>query len=144
MKYLITFIILMFALKPCLYAQQRHPPRKVKQVKVKFPTPIIFEFDPYPVPSDSVNQNIFQTVIVTGKVFGLKQKPKEVLLFLGADWPNQRLIVILDKAETKILAKGIKGKSVTVTGKIFTEGDRKNGKPVMYVSFPESIRVARE
>lgn len=142
MKRLITVIILVFALNSCLYAQQRHHQCKVKHVKVKVPTPIIFEFEPYPVPLDSVDHHIFDEVIVIGKVFGVKQTKKEASLFLGANWPNQRLTVILDRAKTRLLAKGINGKTITVTGKIFNENDREGGKPLIYVRFLDFIKVA--
>ncbi len=143
MKCLITVLCLMLAFQSHLHAQQKqkHHPHKAKHVIGRSPTPIIFEFDPFPIPLDSVSRHIFDEVIVTSPVSGLRQTPKEVYLFLGADSPNQRLIVILDSPETRRLAKGLKGKTVTVTGKLFTDNDRDDGKPVMYVSFQDFIKI---
>ncbi len=122
---------------------QHHKKAKVKQTNVKFPPPIIFEFDPYPVSIDSVSQHLYEEVIVTSKVYGLEITKKHTLLYLGASFPIQQLTVILMDANSKRLAKNLKGKTVSVTGKLFTDNDRDDGKPIMYINFPHLLKIVQ-
>jgi hypothetical protein len=62
---------------------------------------------------------------------------------LGVPFPNQLLTVVLEVADSKRLAKSLKGKVIAVTGKLFTYNDQNDGKPIMYINFPEFIKVVK-
>jgi hypothetical protein len=94
MKRLLVTAILSVALLPCSNAQ--HSAKvEVNHTQVKFPPPV-FECDPYPVSIDSLSKYIFEAVIVTGKVYGLKVTKQQTLLYLGAAFPNHLLMVVLE------------------------------------------------
>jgi hypothetical protein len=139
MKRLLVTVILSVALLP--YANAQHPTNvKVKHAQVRFPPPV-FEFDPCPVSIDSLSKHIFEAVIVSGKVYGFKITKQQTLLYLGAAYPTHLLMVVLKEAESKRLARSLKGKVIAVTGKLFTDNDRDDGRPVMYINFPYSLNV---
>jgi hypothetical protein len=142
MKRLFITAILLVALLPHSNAQHSKKVR-AKQAQLKFPPPV-FEFDPYPVSIDSLSKYIFEAVIVTDKVYGLKVTKQQTLLYLGAAFPNHLLMVVLEDAERKRLAKGLKGKTVSVTGKIFTENNRDDGRPVMYINLPYLLKIVHQ
>jgi len=68
---------------------------------------------------------------------------KRTLLYWGAPFPNQLLTVVLDDADSKRLAKTWKGKVIAVAGKLFTDNDQHDGKTIMSINFPESIKVVK-
>lgn len=139
MKHLLIIAFLSVTFLPSGRAQ--HPKKvKVKHTHVKFPRPI-FEFEPFPIATDSIRKHLYEVVIITDKVYGLKVLDKHTLLYLGASYPHQRLTVILKDQETRRLAKSIKGKTVSVTGKLFTDNNLDDGKPIMYISSPYLINV---
>jgi hypothetical protein len=133
----------LITLLPASYAQH-HKKTRAKPIHVVFPPPIIFELDPYPLPIDSVSKHIYEAVIVTSKVYGLKSNKKQTLLYLGAAFPSQNLTVILRDTDTKRLAKNLKGKRVSVTGKLFRENDLDDGRPVMYISDPHFLKIVQK
>jgi|GEM_PF-6198891 hypothetical protein len=145
MKHL-TFIVLALFLASYSSTAQNHKLGTVKKrsVKVRFPPPIIFECDPYFVPIDSISKHIYDEVTTEGKVYDYKVLKNKSLLYLGAPYPNQLLIVILKGHDVKNLYRGLNNATVRVTGKIFTENDKTNSKPVMYVTFPTYIEVAKQ
>lgn len=61
--------------------------------------------------------HIKETVTVTAKVYETKSVRTGVLLNLGAAYPNQLLTVVLKKG-TKGMARAIKNRAITVTGKL--------------------------
>jgi hypothetical protein len=145
MKHLTLIILALFLAS---YRSKAQTPKaetvKKGRVKVKFPPPIIFECDPYFVPIDSISKHIYDEVTTEGKVYDYKVLKNKSLLYLGAPYPNQLLTVILKGHDVKNMYKGLRNKTVRITGKIFTENDKTNGKPVMYVTFPTYIEVIKQ
>jgi len=145
MKHLVLIILALFLVTFRSTAQiHKLGTVKKRRVKVKFPPPIIFEFEPHYVPIDSISKHVFDEVITEGKVYGYKVLKNKSLLYLSSPYPNQLLIVILEGNNVKNLYRGLKNKTVRVTGKIFNENDKRDGKPVMYVTFPTYIEVVKQ
>jgi len=61
--------------------------------------------------------HIKETVTVTAKVYETKSLRNKVLVNLGAAYPNQLLTLVLTKG-TKGMARAIKNRAITVTGKL--------------------------
>jgi len=79
---------------------------------------------------------INETVTVTAKVYGTKSLRNKVLVNLGAAYPNQLLAVVLKKG-TKGMARAIKNRTITVTGKLINY----RGKPEIVVTNIKQISV---
>jgi len=87
-----------------------------------------------PVKLTDIKSAVGKNVIVTGKVFSLKDIKSMVLVNVGAAHPNQLLTLAL-KGKAKALADKINGKTITVQG---TVSLFKN-KPEMVVNDPGLI-----
>jgi len=77
-----------------------------------------------------------KNVIVTGKVFSLKDIKSMVLVNVGAAYPNQLLTLAL-KGNAKKLADKINGKTITIQGTVTMF----KGKPEMVVNDPDLIKL---
>ncbi|MEJ2900781.1 S1/P1 nuclease [Pedobacter panaciterrae] len=82
-----------------------------------------------------LKSSVGKNVIVTGKVFSLKDIKSMVLVNVGAAHPNQLLTLAL-KGKAKVLADKINGKTITIQG---TVSLFKN-KPEMVVTDPSLIK----
>nr|WP_294873140.1 S1/P1 nuclease [uncultured Pedobacter sp.] len=88
-----------------------------------------------PVKLTDLKSSVGKNVIVTGKVFSLKDIKSMVLVNVGAAHPNQLLTLAL-KGKAKVLADKINGKTITIQG---TVSLFKN-KPEMVVTDPSLIK----
>lgn len=94
------------------------------------------------IPTDSVENYIGKTVKVCDKVFGThvsKGEKKTTSLNLGADFPNQKLTVVIFESDLPKFsytpALLLKDKNVCVTGKLMTY----KGKPEIIVNDPANL-----
>ena len=122
------------------FAAAQNRTTRHRNVKLRFPTPIIFEFDPYPLPLDSVGKHIFDEVIITDTVYSVRANKRYTLLEFGARYPNQSLTVVVKNQVAHHLSKPLKGKIISVTGKLLIEDDRNDGRPIIYVDFVDFIK----
>jgi hypothetical protein len=88
-----------------------------------------------PVKLTDLKGSVGKNVMVTGKVFSLKDIKSMVLVNVGAAHPNQLLTLAL-KGKAKVLADKINGKTITIQG---TVSLFKN-KPEMVVTDPSLIK----
>ena len=88
-----------------------------------------------PVKLTDLKSSVGKNVIVTGKVYSLKDIKSMVLVNIGAAHPNQLLTLAL-KGKAKALANKINGKTITIQGTISTF----KGKPEMVVTDPALIK----
>lgn len=79
-----------------------------------------------------------ELVTVTAKVFGTKDITSMILVNLGAAYPDSPLTVVL-KGDTRSLAEGLDGKTITVTGKVI---DYK-GKLEIMVFEPRQMSIGK-
>ncbi|WP_214226728.1 S1/P1 nuclease [Pedobacter sp. B4-66] len=82
-----------------------------------------------------LKNSVGKNVIVTGKVFSLKDIKSMVLVNVGAAHPNQLLTLAL-KGNAKKLADKINGKTITIQGRVTMF----KGKPEMVVNEPDLIK----
>jgi len=82
-----------------------------------------------------LKNSVGKNVVVTGKVFSLKDIKSMVLVNIGAAHPNQLLTLAL-KGNAKKLADKINGKTITVQGTVTMF----KGKPEMVVNEPDLIK----
>ena len=94
------------------------------------------------IPTDSVENYIGKTVKVCDKVYGThvsKGEKKTTSLNLGADFPNQKLTVVIFESDLPKFsytpALLLKDKNVCVTGKLMTY----KGKPEIIVNDPANL-----
>lgn len=83
-----------------------------------------------------LKNSVGKNVIVTGKVFSLKDIKSMVLVNVGAAHPNQLLTLAL-KGNAKKLADKINGKTITIQGTVTMF----KGKPEMVVNDPDLIKL---
>jgi hypothetical protein len=76
-----------------------------------------------------------EKVVVTAKVFGIKDFSSMVLVNLGAAYPDSPLTVVL-RGDAKGLASELDGKTITVTGKVMKYKD----KPEIVVTDKEQVK----
>nr|WP_068889470.1 S1/P1 nuclease [Pedobacter panaciterrae] len=88
-----------------------------------------------PIKLTELKASVGKNVIVTGKVFSLKDIKSMVLVNVGAAHPNQLLTLAL-KGKAKVLADKINGKTITMQGTVTLF----KGKPEMVVNDPELIK----
>jgi micrococcal nuclease len=94
------------------------------------------------IPIDSVKNYLGKTITVCDKVYGThisKGEKKTTTLNLGADFPNQKLAVVIFEKDLPNFsytpAVFLKDKNVCVTGKLMTYKDR----PEIILSDPKNL-----
>jgi hypothetical protein len=93
------------------------------------------------IPAKDALKHLGEKVIICDKVCDESLKAFVIILYLGADRPNQLLIVTCraaGKNKSKHFDISYKGKEVCVTGILTKEHD---GKPVIKVSAPAQISI---
>ena len=88
-----------------------------------------------PIKLSDLKSSIGKNVIVTGKVYSLKDIKSMVLVNVGAAHPNQLLTLAL-KGKAKELANKMNGKTITIQGTVSTF----KGRPEMVVNDPNLIK----
>ncbi len=88
-----------------------------------------------PIKLSDLKSSIGKNVIVTGKVYSLKDIKSMVLVNVGAAHPNQLLTLAL-KGKAKELANKMNGKTITIQGIVSTF----KGRPEMVVNDPNLIK----
>lgn len=91
---------------------------------------------PVKIAAGDAAHHIGDYVIVTDKVYGVKDMGSLVLVNVGGAYPNQRLTVVL-RGSAKNLAGELDGKMIHVTGKV----DLYKGKPEIVVSDPAMVKL---
>lgn len=92
------------------------------------------------IPAKDALKHLGEKVTICDKVCDESLKASVIILYLGADRPNQLLTVVCraaGKNRSKYFNAPYKGKNICVTG-IITKGS--DGKPVVKVSDPARIK----
>ena len=88
---------------------------------------------------------MFNWVTVTdAKVYGYRTLKTETQLYLGAGYPNQLLTVLLLDADSRRLAKSLKGKVISVRGRVMPDNDRvTGGRPTMILNDTAFVKFVK-
>jgi hypothetical protein len=91
------------------------------------------------IPAKNASKYLGKNVTICETVFSTEVKNESIILYLGGNYPNQLLAVVIKSSDRKNF-KGkpdidFKGKDVCVTGKV--TGD--TGKPVIFISSSKQI-----
>lgn len=92
------------------------------------------------IPAKDALKHLGEKVTICDKVCDESLKASVIILYLGADLPNQLLIVsckAVGKNKSKHFDVPYKGKEVCVTGVITKDHD---GKPIIKISDPAQIK----
>jgi hypothetical protein len=144
MKYLLVVAFVMFGIyKSSAQNTIKTTHKSANTSRIKFPPPIMP--DSPPISIDSASKYLFNWVTITAaKVYGYHVLKHETRLYLGADYPNQLLTVVLTNPETRRLARNLKNKVISVRGRILTDNDRLIGKPIMPVVDTSFIKIVKQ